>query len=226
MVKNRQILFDYRKDIPSFIFKELPKEKYFSHPIRRQIVKLLKEGIKEKSPDGKFNNRYALNVREIRDQLKKSYDKTPNITALYFHLDILSDLGLIKVVVTLNEGPHGRNKTKYYGRISRHLILYNIDEECENYKLQFKEFEKLAKFASIKVPKNLTDIGKQYSDKKKENYQILGKWLIDHEEIIEKENLNLSLLFEFLKNIVSIHPEHVNQLGDLFSVLQENIEEI
>ena len=226
MIKDRQILFDYRDEIPSFVFRELPREKYFSHPIRREIIKILKEGLEEKSPDEKFNIRFALNIKEIRDQLKKTHDKPPNITALYFHMDILTELGLIKVVATLNEGPHGRNKTKYFGRVSRHLIVYNIDEECENYKLQFKEFEKFAKHVGIQIPRNLRSLGKQYSDTKKEYYQILGKWLIEHEEIIERENLNLNLLFDFLKNIVAIHPRQLDLLGNMFSILQKNIEEL
>ncbi len=226
MTKDRQVLFDYRKEIPSFIFKELPREKYFSHPIRREIIKLLKEGVKDKSPDGKYTIRFALNIKEIREQLKKTHDKPPNITALYFHMDILTELGLIKVVATLNEGPYGRNKTKYFGRVSRNLIVYNIDEECENYKMQFKEFEKFAKHVGIQIPKNLLNIGKQYSDMKKDYYQILGKWLVEHEEIIERENLNLNLLFDFLKNIVAIHSKQVDLLGNLLNILQQNIEEL
>jgi hypothetical protein len=226
MTKDRQILFDYRDEIPSFVFKELPEEKYFSHPIRREIIKLLKEGIKEKSPEENHKIRFALNVKEIQEQLRKTHEKPPNITALYFHMDVLTELGLIKVVATLNEGPHGRNKTKYFGRVSRHLILYNIDEECENYKLQFREFRKFANLSGIKTPKNLLNIGKQYSDQKKEFYQILGKWLVDHEELIERENLDLNLLFDFLKNVISIHPKQVDLLGDLLNVLLKNIEEL
>ncbi|NHK32069.1 MAG: hypothetical protein FK730_12000, partial [Asgard group archaeon] len=82
MPDNRQKLFDYWRDIPSFIFKEIPKEKYFSHPVRREIIRLLKEGIEEKSPDEKFVVRHALNVREISNKLKKSNGKSLGTTAL------------------------------------------------------------------------------------------------------------------------------------------------
>jgi len=226
MTKDRQVLFDFREEIPQFVFRELPKDKYFSHPVRREIIKILKKGINEKSPDGKHSIRYALNVREIRELLRKIYEKPPNITALYFHLDILTELEMIKEVATLNEGPHGRNKTRYFGRVSRHLIVYNIDEECENFKLQFKEFENFAKLIGLNTPENLPSIGEKFSDLRKEKYQILGKWLIDQEEIIEKKNLDLNLLFDFLKNVVSIHPEYLKLFGDLFKLIQKNIDGI
>lgn len=226
MSVNRQKLFDYWNDIPSFIFKEIPKEKYFSHPIKRQIIRILKEGIEEKSPDGVFNIRHALNVREIGNKLKKSNGKSLGTTALYFHLDTLSELGLIKEVIILHEGPHGRNLTKYYGRVARNLILSNIDEECDNFKMQFDEFQKFAKHIKLELPKDYSKKAKQYNDLKQKYNQILGKWLVDHENIIEEENLNLNLLFEFLKNINAIHPEYNEFLKDLFNLIKKKIDDL
>ena len=226
MPNDRQKLFDYWKTIPAFIFKEIPKEKYFSHPVRREIIKLLKVGIEETSPDGKFNIRHALNVREISNKLTKSYKKSLGTTALYFHLDTLTELGLIKEVATLHEGPHGRNLTKYYGRVARNLILSNRDEEHDNYNRQFNEFRKFADIVKLELPSDFPKKAKQFNSMKQKYYQILGKWLVDYEEIIEKEKLNLNLLFEFLKNVNSIHPDYIDFFKDLFTLLQENIGEL
>ncbi|NHJ49906.1 MAG: winged helix-turn-helix transcriptional regulator [Asgard group archaeon] len=224
MSSNRQKLFDYWQEIPSFIFKEIPKEKYFSHPVRREIIRFLKLGVEEKSPDGKYNTRHALNVREISNKLKKSNGKPIGTTAIYFHLDMLSELGLIQEVITLHEGPHGRNLTKYFGRVARNLVLSNIDEECDNFKRQFDEFRKFAKLTNIKLPNDFDKKAKQYNDLKQKYNQILGKWLVDHEELILQENLNLNLLFEFIKNVNTINPEFISFFNELLTILQGRID--
>lgn len=224
MTANRQKLFDYWKEIPSFIFKEIPKEKYFSHPVRREIIRLFKEGLKEGSPDGKFIVRHALNVREISNKLEKSNGKSLGKTALYFHLDILTELGLIKEIATLHEGPHGRNLTKYYGRVARNLILSNVDEEHGNIKQQFEEFRKFAKILGLELPKDYSSKTEKINDLKQNYYRILGKWLVDYENIIEKEKLNLNLLFDFLKNVNAIHPNYIVLFENLFKLLRKNIE--
>jgi len=226
MVKDRQELFNYWVEIPSFIFKQIPKEKYFSHPVRREIIKLLKEGIKENSPDGKLTTRHVLNVREISEKLKRINGKTIGKTALYFHLDILMDLGLIKEVVTLHEGPHGRNLTKYYGRVARNLILSNVEEEHGDIKKQFIEFKKLAKHIGMKLPDDFNRKADQYNNLKQDYYEKLGKWLIGYEEIIVKEKLDLNLLFDFLKHINSINPEYILLFDSLFKLLKNNIKEL
>lgn len=224
MTANRQKLFDYWKEIPSFIFKEIPKEKYFSHPVRREIIRLFKEGLKEGSPDGKFIVRHTLNVREISNKLEKSNGKSLGKTALYFHLDILTELGLIKEIATLHEGPHGRNLTKYYGRVARNLILSNVDEEHGNIKQQFEEFRKFAKILGLELPKDYSSKTEKINDLKQNYYRILGKWLVDYENIIEKEKLNLNLLFDFLKNVNAIHPNYIVLFENLFKLLRKNIE--
>jgi DNA-binding transcriptional ArsR family regulator len=226
MPENRQMLFDYWKDIPSFIFKEIPKEKYFSHPVRREIIRLLKEGLEEKSPDGKFTVRHALNVREISNKLKKLNGKSLGTTALYFHLDTLTELGLIKEVITLPEGPHKRNLTKYFGRVARNLLLSNIDEEHDNFKRQFDEFQKFANLINLELPDDYSQKANQFNDLKQKYNQILGKWIIDHEEIIVQEKLNLNLLFEFLKSVNSIHPEYIGFFKELFDLIQDYIDEL
>ncbi len=226
MTANRQKLFDYWKEIPSFIFKEISKEKYFSHPVRREIIRLFKEGLKEGSPDGKFIVRHALNVREISNKLEKSYGKSLGKTALYFHLDILAELGLIKEIAILHEGPYGRNLTKYYGRVARNLILSNVDEEHGNIKQQFEEFRKFATLIGFDLPNDFSEKTEKFNNLKQNYYQILGKWLVDHEELLVNEKLDLNLLFDFLKNVNTIHPNYIVLFEDLFKNLRDNIKDL
>ncbi|MHA2278656.1 MAG: hypothetical protein ACXAC2_22995 [Candidatus Kariarchaeaceae archaeon] len=222
MVNYRQKLFDYWKNIPSFEFINITTDKYVSHPIRGKIIKLMREGVEEISPDGKFKVRHALNVTEISEQLR---NHSMSKTTLYFHLDTLSEIGLIKTVAILHEGPHGRNKTKYFGRVARNLFLTSTKETCDNYISQFDEFQKMAKILEIKLPNNYSEIPERFNNTNERIYRVLGKWLIDHEEVIAEKKLDTSLLFEFLKKIYSIHPEFNEMLDETFKILLHEIQE-
>jgi DNA-binding transcriptional ArsR family regulator len=223
MAKDRQILFDHWENIPSFEYVDLPKDKYYSHPVRREIIRLLKEGIEEETPDGKKKVRHALNVIEIKEILekRKNIDMTP--TNLYFHLDILQEVGLIKVVATLQKGPHGRNKVKYFGRVARNLFVSSEDLTISHYTEQFGEFQKLAKFLNLSLPDNYAELPQKLLETKQEFYKVLGTWLIEHEDLIVRENLDLGALYEFLKVINAIHPKYYELFNEVFSLLKQEI---
>ena len=222
MENDRQELFDYWKNIPSFEFINITTDKYVSHPIRGKIVKLLREGVEEISPDGKYTIRHALNVTEIASGLGGS---STSKTTLYFHLETLSEIGLVKTVAILHEGPHGRNKTKYFGRVARNLFLTSTKETCDNYNAQFKEFQKLANFRGINLPDNYSEIPERFNNTSERFYRILGKWITEHEELIEEKKLDTGLLFEFLKKIYSVHPEYNQLLIETFEVISREIQE-
>ena len=222
MVNDRQKLFDYWKNIPSFEFINITTDKYVSHPIRGKIVQLMREGVEEISPDGKFKVRHALNVTEISEMLS---DNSMSKTTLYFHLDTLSEIGLIMKVTTLHEGPHGRNKTKYFGRVARNLFLTSTKETCDNYKSQFDEFRKMAKYLDIKLPGNFSEIPEKFNNTSERFYRELGKWITDKEELIEEKKLDTGLLFEFLKKIYSVHPDYNQMLNETFEIVLREIQE-
>ncbi len=226
MAEDHQILFDHWEDIPAFEYVDLPKDKYYSHPVRREIVRLLLEGVEEESPDGKFKKRHALNVIEIREQLEKRKNIDMSPTNLYFHLDILQEVGLIKVVTTLQKGPHGRNKVKYFGRVARSLFVSSEEISLSNYTEQFKEFEKLANILQYSLPKDYANFPHKLLETKQQFYKVLGTWLVDHEELIEREKLDLGILFEFLKIINAIHPKYNELFGDVFTLLKQAIPEL
>ncbi|MFX0014455.1 MAG: winged helix-turn-helix domain-containing protein [Promethearchaeota archaeon] len=224
MTKDRQKLFEYWKNLPASKFVNVSKEKYYSHPVRRDIIRLLRKGIDEESPDGNFQVRRALNVSEIKRGLMK--DIKLSKSTLYFHLDVLVELGLIKLVAILHEGPYRRNKTKYFGRTARNLFITSSDDSIENYKEQFEEFQKFADIIGFKLPDNYPEIPKRYIDSDEHFFRIFGKWLLVHEEIIDEKRLSMGLLYEFLKCVNSIHPTYVQLLNELFQTLQHNIQEL
>ncbi|MFX0053080.1 MAG: winged helix-turn-helix domain-containing protein, partial [Candidatus Hermodarchaeota archaeon] len=87
------------KDIPLIKYVGIPKQTYESHPIRAAIMRILLEGI----PEGKPNNRYALNVKEIKNLLKERKKIDISITNLYFHINKLLNAEFITVVETFKE---------------------------------------------------------------------------------------------------------------------------
>jgi hypothetical protein len=226
MVDDRQKLFDYWKNIPSYEFITVPEDKYYSHLVRRNIVRLLRKGIEDESPDRKFSVRHALNVSEINQELKKLNEPALSKTTLYFHLDISIELGLIFKVATLHEGPYGRNKTKYFGRVARNLFVSSEEHIFEKYNSQYEEFQKIAKILDFKLPDNYSKLPKEITETHEHFHRVLGEWLIKHEELIEEKQLNMGLLYDFLKSVNYIHPAYINLLTDLFNVLQQNIQDL
>ncbi|MFX1507485.1 MAG: hypothetical protein ACFFDC_15485 [Promethearchaeota archaeon] len=226
MAKDRQKLFDYWENIPQFVFVNVPKDKYFSQSVRREIVKLLRIGIEDESPDGNSKVRHALNVTEIDTALRKVIDKEISKTTLYFHLDVLVELGLIENVVTLLEGPHGRNKTKYYGRVARNLFVSSRQYIYEHYKTQFDEFQKFTKLIGLDLPSNYFSIPKQFSDTNEHFFRLFGEWLLKYEELIDKNQIDMNLLYEFLQTVNCSHSKYINLLNDLSQVLKKNIPDL
>ncbi|UCG90714.1 MAG: helix-turn-helix transcriptional regulator [Candidatus Heimdallarchaeota archaeon] len=226
MAEDRQQLIDHWENIPQFVFVNVSKEKYFSHPVRRDIIRLLRKGIEEESPDGSFKVRRAMNVTEISKKLCQKNETSISKTTLYFHLDILIELGLISVVATLHEGPHGRNKTKYFGRVARNLFISGNQYIYENYKAQFDEFQKFAKLTGLNLPNNYTDIPKQFSKTNEHFFRVFGEWLIKYEDLIDGNQIEMNLLYEFLQNVNCIHSDYINLLNDLSQVLKKNIPDL
>lgn len=226
MAEDRQQLFDHWKNIPQFVFVNVSKEKYFSHPARRDIIRLLRKGIEEESPDGSFKVRRAMNVAEINEKISQKNETSISKTTLYFHLDILIELGLINVVATLHEGPHGRNKTKYFGRVARNLFISSSQYIYENYKAQFDEFQKFTKLIGLNLPTNYSDIPKQFSKTNEHFFRVFGEWLIKYEELIDENPIDMNLLYEFLQTVNCIHSDYINLLNDLSQVLKKNIPDL
>ncbi|MFX0126255.1 MAG: hypothetical protein ACFFAE_21725 [Candidatus Hodarchaeota archaeon] len=223
MTNKRQILFDYWEKIPSFAYIDVPKDKYYSHPVRSEIIGLLREGIEEKSSEGKSKVRHALNVIEIKELLKLRKDITMSSTNIYFHLDTLLEIGLIKVVTTLQKGPHGRNKVKYFGRVARNLFVGSEKISLMNYTTRFEEFQKLANILDLSLPRDYSNLPQKLLETKQQYYKVLGNWLVDHEDKIAKEKLDIGILYDFLKMINEINPKYNDLFSEVFFLLKNEI---
>ena len=123
MTDERKILYEYWDSIPALKLLDVSKQVNKSNPIRISIIRILSEGLSDHFSEDQVKPRHALNVSEIKQLLKEKNDITISQTNLYFHLNILEKAGIIKTVATLLEGPHNRNKTKYYGRVARQLFI-------------------------------------------------------------------------------------------------------
>ncbi|WP_455463951.1 winged helix-turn-helix domain-containing protein [Candidatus Hodarchaeum mangrovi] len=213
----RKILYDYWNSIPSYKFVDVEKDKYFNQPIRRAIIRVMRKGFEE--DEGK---RHVLNVIEIQSLLKEKEGIDITKTNLYFHLNILEELNLIKTVTTLLEGPFKRNKTKYFSRVARNLF---ISDECMNLSETQKycmEFKKLAEIKGFSLPANYNELPKKIIDTQFDFERKLGKWLVENEEIIGEENMNN--IFQIVKMINYINPKYINLYKELFEILKKEIE--
>ncbi|MFX0207944.1 MAG: hypothetical protein ACFFDT_18305 [Candidatus Hodarchaeota archaeon] len=223
MTDKNQILIDHWDTIPAFAYIDVPKDKYYSHPVRSEIVGLFREGLEERSSEGKSLVRHTLNVAEIKELLEKRKDIVMSTTNLYFHLDVLAEIGLIKVVTTLQKGPHGRNKVKYFGRVARNLFVGSEKISLASYTIRFKEFEKLANLKGLSLPKGYSDLPQKLLETKQHYYRVLGTWLVEHEDVIAKEKLDMGALYDFLKMINEINPKYKELFNEVFSLLQNQI---
>ncbi|MFW9997885.1 MAG: winged helix-turn-helix domain-containing protein [Candidatus Odinarchaeota archaeon] len=217
--EDRQALYDYWNSIPTHKFIDAPESVYKSQPIRRAIVKILREGILDEPEDPRSRKRHVLNAAEIRQLLKERNTINISQTNLYFHLNVLEEAGIIQVPFILKEGPHKRNNTKYYGRVARYLLITDKESSYETYERYFFEFEKLATLLGILLPGDFQDLPKKYLEVENKRHNILASWLVSHETLFTENKINSSDIFEFLKFIDRTDPDYL-------AVLKETSEKI
>ena len=200
----RTILYEFWDTLPRTKFVEISKDVLRSHPSRSVILRILRQG---RTDENSTSIRHALNADEIRSSLTKEFNIKMSKTGLYFHLGTLEELGLIFIVTRLLEGRH---KVAYYSRTAQHLFIRDTDTRLQTYERQLEALEKFARVASLKKSlHNLSDVPIALQKIKMDREQALGEWLAEREEIISKEGLNISDVFDALKLIDSIHPRYV-----------------
>lgn len=222
MDKTREILYSFWEEIPSSLFLDINKSAYKSNPIRRAIIAILREGISDKFRNKPVKRR-SLNVNELKQLLFDQKEIEISTTNLYFHLNVLEEAGMIKVVTTLLEGPFNRNKTKYYGRTARHLFITDQEKSLSTYETQFNEFKKLASLLNIPIEENIINIAKRFVDVNHEHNQRIAGWLTNKEDLIEQEELSTSEIFEFLKFIDRFDPEYAKLFESISKVIKDEI---
>jgi hypothetical protein len=234
MTKDRRLLYEFWDSIPALKFVDVKKNIYGKQPIRRAIIRILREGIKGESEDDPSRKRRALNVNEIETLLKKYFEKEENKeekvqitrTKLYFHLNLLEEAGMIQVVTSILEGPHKRNKTKYYGRTARSLFITDEEMSLNKYKTRFEEFGKFARLLEIPLPDNYSELPEKIIQYDRKRYTKLAHWLARYDSIIDQNNVNVSEIYEFIKYIEAVDPGKNKALKELYENCQNAFEKI
>jgi DNA-binding transcriptional ArsR family regulator len=207
MNNERDILYSDWEEIPAMIFLDINKTVYKSSSVRKSILAVLREGASEEYQN-KSVKRRSFNVNELKELLYSRKEIEISTTNLYFHLNVLEEAGMIKIVTTLLEGPYKRNKTKYYGRVARNLFITDQEKSYSTYESQFNEFKKLADLLNLPINENLSEVAKKLVEVNQVHNQRIAKWLMSKEDLIEQEELNTSEIFEFLKLIDRFDPEY------------------
>ncbi|MHA1958108.1 MAG: hypothetical protein ACW968_14395 [Candidatus Thorarchaeota archaeon] len=150
--------------------------------------------------------------------LEKSKMAKVSKTGMYFHLKVLEEAGLIKVVSRILEGRH---RVAYYGRVARHLFISDPEMRLQKYESLFSA---VTKYAKARTPRSrvahFRNIPKKYLKIKIERERMIGEWLVDNEDIITKLGLDLNELFDAVKLIDSSNPVYLDLFSDLFELLQ------
>ncbi|MHA2286575.1 MAG: winged helix-turn-helix domain-containing protein [Candidatus Thorarchaeota archaeon] len=216
----RYVLYSFWDSIPRIEFVNVSKEILESHPARKAILRILREGILEETvpPSDDHRIRRAINADEIREMLEKSKMTKVSKTGMYFHLKVLEEAGLIKVVSRILEGRH---RVAYYGRVARHLFISDPEMRLQKYESLFSA---VTKYAKARTPRSrvahFRNIPKKYLKIKIERERMIGEWLVDNEDIITKLGLDLNELFDAVKLIDSSNPVYLDLFSDLFELLQ------
>lgn len=206
------------KDIPLIKYVGIPKQTYESHPVRAAIMKILREGLTE----GRPNNRYALNAKEIKNLLKEREKIEISITNLYFHIHKLLTAEFITVVETFKEKRH---KIAYYGRSARIIIFYDSEHQVRKHHEQFSEFGKFIKLLNPSLNlAELETLSEQYFELTEKRAERLAYWLAEYEELIDKESLDFIKIHDVLKLIDTFNPEYLSILTKLREILPVTID--
>jgi len=212
----RETLFSYWNDLPNVILFELPSKIMYSHKARGAILKLLREGTKEGD-----RIRHALKVEEIRQQLQERYSIKMSQTNLYFHLGVLEEYGVIKVVKKITEGRHN---VAYYGRTSKAILTRDPEESLEKYSAKFIE---AGRWTKAKYPDfdagQIMGLAEEYLQIKQRRDRELSKWVNENEELLRLHDIDLGQVFEFLKTLDSVNPEYVDFLNKIGKTLKIEI---
>jgi DNA-binding transcriptional ArsR family regulator len=225
-------LYSFIQSIDKVKVLELPRG-FNKPPIRSAIMKVLREGIEDESTK---QRRYALNAREIKQELDKNKNlinklgqekaqkrrkkKPPSeisYTNLYFHLNKLQEAGAIHTVVIAIERSH---RIAYYGRTAQVILIRELEAQLSRYEEIFGEFSKFTKFLKPDIDvEEIKKIPEQYYKLRNERELIIAHWVADHAQIIRDENLDITSIFSALKIIDTINPKYKPLLGKLADFL-------
>ena len=213
----RETLYEFWERLPPVTVLALPSNVMSSHPARPAILRVLREGVLDRfEEEPEERARHALKAEEIRARLKEEGVKVSK-TSLYFHLGVLEEHGLIKVV---NKVLEGRHVVAYYGRTARGFIHRDPEESLEKYRRYFKEAGRLAKADRPGLDLGVVEeLAEEYLRIKQRRDAALADWMADNEELINENDVDFYSIFEFIKCLDSTSPEYVEFMGRVSKTL-------
>jgi len=75
----------------------------------------------------------------------------------------------------------------------------------------------------IELSENFLELPKEYVELSQKHYSTVAHWLSSHESIIERDKINDSEIFEFLKLINRYNQEHRSLLGGLSEIMEKEM---
>jgi len=213
----RKTLYEFWERLPPITVLALSSKVMSSHPARPAILRILREGVVDRFDEEPVERvRHALKAEEIRARLKERRVKVSK-TSLYFHLGVLEEYGLIKVVTKVLEGRH---MVAYYGRTSRGIIHRDPEESLEKYRRYFEEAGRLAKAKQPRLnPMVVEGLAEEYLQIKQRHDAALADWMADNEELINENEVDFYSVFEFIKSLDSTSPEYVEFMDKVSKTL-------
>jgi DNA-binding transcriptional ArsR family regulator len=203
----RKILYEFWDELPPITLLSLSSKVLSSHPARPAIIRVLREGVVDHYDEEPMERvRRALKADEIRTLLNERGIKVSK-TSLYFHLGVLEEQRLIKVVAKILEGRH---RVAYYGRTARGFIHRDPEESLEKYRRYFEEAGRLAKAKRPGLDLSVVEgLAEEYLRIKQRRDTALADWMIANEEIMNENEVDFYSVFEFIKSLDSVSPEYV-----------------
>ena len=213
----RETLYEFWERLPPVTVLALPSKVMSSHPARPAILRILREGVVDRFEEEPVERvRRALKAEEIRARLKERGVKVSK-TSLYFHLGVLEEHGLIKIVSKVLEGRH---MVAYYGRTARGFIHRDPEESLEKYRRYFEEAGRLAKAYRPGLDLGVVEeLAEEYMGILQRRDAALADWMADNEELIIENDVDFYSIFEFIKSLDSTSPEYVEFMGRVSKTL-------
>jgi DNA-binding transcriptional ArsR family regulator len=206
----RKKLYEFWERLPPVTLLALSSKVMSSHPARPAILRILREGVVDRFDEEPVERvRHALKADEIRARLKERGIKMSK-TNLYFHLGVLEENDLIKVVAKVLEGRH---RVAYYGRTARGIIHRDPEESLQDYRRRFMEAGRLAKAKRPDLDLNVVEgLAEEYLRIKQRRDEALTDWMARNEALMSEHGIDFYVVFEFMKNLDAINPEYVQFL--------------
>ncbi|MFX1255352.1 MAG: hypothetical protein ACFFCZ_27365 [Promethearchaeota archaeon] len=223
MITNQKDLTEQNNKIKRFFkywesldkIKILPVDEFdkLNQEVRGAICDVLATGTDDVYPGtNEILKRHVLSANEIKDLVEKKLEREIKKNNLYFHLQELMKLNVIRIVDALKtKGGRGKKYSAYYGRTAKMFLIGGPKEKKELNLLFEKEFLNLLKRLNPEISINeLKQVINDIGTIRQNDFTYFVSWLKTHESILDDLNIDFRDLFS-LVNLLKIHDSKIFQ---------------